>query len=463
MGEWVKFPTTAEELKEVFKRIRMRQKDDFGQPYEEWFITDYDCYVDGLYSKLGEYENLDELNYLASKLDEMSESEYAQFQAGMEMGDHCGSLQIVDLTENLDCYEVYPNIHDYDDLGRYYIEELDVMQVPEHLQNYIDYEAYGRDGSLEENGTFTDQGYVRDTGDSFHEYYDGERGSIPDEYRVMTFRTIFPKKKNPSGPWISPLTWMSFSVEQSAGVRRTPEAHAAKEEIYESLMAGRISALDEKLAALGQAQEDYLPSEIEKFKDATGYEEFLDFDPAEIKAALENPDKSRIDEMLAFAEKAEREYAAEIAAYVQTPADIAERAQAVPRDTFSIYQLKPGDAARDYRFEPLDAIRNNGLSVKPENYELVYTAPLTSRTVWKASIPALTSTTRQTSRDTPCLCPILWCCIRTGRTPPITATVSAFLRCRNFCSRNGQRRSRFPRRIRWRHRSGSARPEAAFV
>ena len=25
------------------------------------FITDYDGYVDGLYSKLGEYENLDEL------------------------------------------------------------------------------------------------------------------------------------------------------------------------------------------------------------------------------------------------------------------------------------------------------------------------------------------------------------------------------------------------------------------
>ena len=71
VGEWVKFPTTAEELKEVFKRIGIGQKDDFGQPYEEWFITDYDCYVDGLYDKLGEYENLDELNYLASKLDEM--------------------------------------------------------------------------------------------------------------------------------------------------------------------------------------------------------------------------------------------------------------------------------------------------------------------------------------------------------------------------------------------------------
>ena len=381
VGEWVKFPTTAEELKEVFKRIGIGQKDDFGQPYEEWFITDYDCYVDGLYSKLGEYENLDELNYLASKLDEMSESEYAQFQAGMEMGDHCGSLQeIINLTENLDCYEVYPDIHDYDDLGRYYIEELDVMQVPEHLQNYIDYEAYGRDVALEENGTFTDQGYVWDTGSSFHEFYDGERGSIPDEYRVMTFQDDLPEEEK--SEWAMDIAFDMdefFRQNDPQYAAEHPEAHAAKEELYENLMAGRISALDEKLAALGQTQEDYLPSEIEKFKDATGYEEFLDFDPAEVKAALENPDKSRIDEMLAFAEKAEREYMAEAAAYVQTPADIAEQAQTVPRDTFSIYQLKSGNETLDYRFEPLDAIRNKGLSVKPENYEQVYTAPLTEK------------------------------------------------------------------------------------
>ena len=385
VGEWVKFPTTAEELKEVFKRIGIGQKDDFGQPYEEWFITDYDCYVDGLYSKLGEYENLDELNYLASKLDEMSESEYAQFQAGMEMGDHCGSLQeIINLTENLDCYEVYPDIHDYDDLGRYYIEELDVMQVPEHLQNYIDYEAYGRDVALEENGTFTDQGYVRDTGDSFHEYYDGERGSIPDEYRVMTFQDDLPEEEK--SEWAMDIAFdldEFFRQNDPQYAAEHPEAHAAKEAIYENLMAGRISALEEKLAALGQTQEDHLPSEIEKFKDATGYEEFLDFDPAEVKAALEDPGKSRVDEMLAFAEKAEREYAAEAAAYAQTPAAIVEQARAVQdraaENSFSIYQLKGGNETLDYRFEPLDSIHRNGLSVKPENYELVYEAPLTEK------------------------------------------------------------------------------------
>ena len=384
VGEWVKFPTTAEELKEVFKRIGIGQKDDFGQPYEEWFITDYDCYVDGLYSKLGEYENLDELNYLASKLDEMSESEYAQFQAGMEMGDHCGSLQeIINLTENLDCYEVYPHIADYDDLGRYYIEELEVMQIPEHLQNYIDYEAYGRDVAMDENGSFTDQGYVRDTGDRFCEYYDGERGSIPDEYRVMAFQDDLPEEEK--SEWAMDIAFDMdefFRQNDPQYAAEHPEAHAAKEELYESLMAGRISALEERLAALGQTQADYLPSEIEKFKDATGYEEFLDFDPAEVKAALEDPNRSRVDEMLAAAEKAEREYAAEAAAYVQTPAAIVEQARAAqgePVGSFSIYQLKGGNETLDYRFEPLDSIHRNGLSVKPENYELVYTAPMTEK------------------------------------------------------------------------------------
>ena len=384
VGEWVKFPTTAEEMKEVFKRIGIGQRDDFGQPYEEWFITDYDCYVDGLYDKLGEYESLDELNYLASKLDEMSDSEYAQFQAGMEMGDHCGSLQeIINLTENLDCYEIYPNIDDYDDLGRYYIEELEVMQVPEHLQNYIDYEAYGRDVAMDENGSFTDQGYVRDTGDRFCEYYDGERGSIPDEYRVMAFQDDLPEEEK--SEWAMDIAFdldEFFRQNDPQYAAEHPEAHAAKEALYEKLMAGRISALEEKLAALGQTQADYLPSEIEKFKDATGYEEFLDFDPAEVKAALEDPNRSRVDEMLAAAEKAEREYAAEAAAYTQTPAAIVEQARAArdePVGSFSIYQLKGGSETLDYRFEPLDSIHRNGLSVKPENYELVYEAPMTEK------------------------------------------------------------------------------------
>ena len=320
VGEWVKFPTTAEELQKVFERIGIGQKDDFGQVYEEWFITDYDCYVDGLYDKLGEYENLDELNYLASKLDEMSGDEYERFQAAMEVGDHSGSIQeIINLTENLDCYDIYSGIHDHDDLGRYYIEELDAMQVPEHLRNYIDYEAYGRDIALEEGGEFTDYGYVRDSGNRFDEVYDGDRDSIPEEYRVMTFQDAEELTEDEISEWAMDIAFDMdefFRQRDPQYAAEHPEAHAAKEEIYEDLMAGRISALDEKLTALGQTQEDYLPSEIEKFKDATGYEEFLDVDPAAIREAIQNPDKSHVDEMLAFAEQAGRAYEAELSGNV---------------------------------------------------------------------------------------------------------------------------------------------------
>ena len=337
VGEWVKFPTTAEEMKKVFDRIGIGQKDDFGQPYEEWFITDYDCYVDGLYDKLGEYESLDELNYLASKLDEMSQGEYEQFQAAMEIGDHSGSVQeIINLTENLDCYDVYPDIHDYDDLGRYYIDELDAMQVPEHLRNYIDYEAYGRDVAMEESGDFTDLGYVRDTGDRFVEVYDGEHGSIPEEYRVMTFQDDIPEEE--LSEWAMDIAYdldEFFRQHDPQYAAEHLEEHAAKEEIYENLTAGRISALDEKLASLGQTQGDYLPSELEKYKEAAGDEAALDITPATV--------------------------------------------QKEPENTFSIYQLKGGDETLDYRFEPLDSIHRNGLSVDPANYELVYTAPLTER------------------------------------------------------------------------------------
>ena len=332
IGEWVKFPTTAEEIKAAMDSIGIGQKDDFGYAYEEWFITDYDCYVDGLYDKLGEYVNLDELNYLASKLDEMSQREYEQFQAAMSVGDHGGSLQdMINLTENLDCYEVNPNITDYDDLGRYYIYELEAMQIPDYLENYIDYEAYGRDVALDEDGQFTDYGYVRDTGDSFVEVYGGNPENIPEEYRVMSV----PKEdlsKEEIEEWAADIAYdmdALFRREDAQYAAAFPNAQNTLADIQEKLLAGRIADYSEKLEALGQKATDYLPSELEKFKEATGYEEWLDFDPATVQEGIENPDKSRIDEMLAFAEKAEREYAAEAAAYEQTPSDIVEQAQAV--------------------------------------------------------------------------------------------------------------------------------------
>ena len=195
-GEWVSFPATLEDIQKVFERIGIGTKNKDGSIYEEWFITAYNCNVDGLAKNIdfGEYESLDELNYLASKINELNSYGLEKFQGALEAGDYTGSIKdVINLTDNLDKYEVYPDVKNCEDLGIYYVDEIGAVKVPDELRYYIDYESYGRDIALEENGQFTEYGYVRDNGNSFEEYYDGTIESIPEKYRVMNFMEISEK------------------------------------------------------------------------------------------------------------------------------------------------------------------------------------------------------------------------------------------------------------------------------
>ena len=119
VGEWVKLPTTEEEMQKVFERIGIGKQDEFGQPYEEWFITDYECPIYGVQKMLGEYESLDKLNYLAALIDELSLSDQEKLVAIMESGcDEVSDIDdLINLTFNLDCYDIMPGINDEYDLG----------------------------------------------------------------------------------------------------------------------------------------------------------------------------------------------------------------------------------------------------------------------------------------------------------------------------------------------------------
>lgn len=188
VGEWVQFPTSEEEMKKVFERIGIGSKDEFGQVYEEWFITDYECPLHGVYDMLGEYENLDKLNYLAARIDELDKWEQEKLVAVMEGGcDEVSDIDdLINLTFNLDAYDFIPDIHDESDLGYYYVHEAGIYSEKDlgPLANYIDYERFGRDIAMDENGRFTDEGYIRNTGGSWDRYFDGSLDDIPDEYRI---------------------------------------------------------------------------------------------------------------------------------------------------------------------------------------------------------------------------------------------------------------------------------------
>ena len=181
VGEYLKFPTTPEEVQALLKRIGVD-----GVRYEEIFITDFDGDVLGLYDHLGEYENLDELNHLACLLSELDQSDLEKFEAVIDSGEHTSSVaDLINLTQNLDCFEVYSDVHIDEELGRMYVLGFGGVEVPEHLIDYIDYEAYGRDVRSNESGHFAPGGYVLDNGSRFIEHYSG-REDIPDEHKVFS-------------------------------------------------------------------------------------------------------------------------------------------------------------------------------------------------------------------------------------------------------------------------------------
>ena len=188
IGEWVKFPTTEEEMQKVFEQIGIGSKDEFGHVCDEWFITDYECPFYGVQKMLGEYESLDKLNYLASLLDEMPKHDLEKFVAIMESGcDEVSDIDdLINLTYNLDRYDFFPGIKDHDDLGRFYFEEGGYNEDNRFgsFVDYIDFERFGEDCAINENGKMTDAGYIRETGDSWNRFYDGTLDDIPDEYRV---------------------------------------------------------------------------------------------------------------------------------------------------------------------------------------------------------------------------------------------------------------------------------------
>ena len=182
MGETLKFPATTEEVQSLLKNIGVD-----GVRYEEFFITAFDGDVMGLYDYLTEYENLDELNHLAHLISELDSGEIETLEAVLNKGDHTSSVaDIINLVHNLDCYELHPGVTDDETLGRIYVEDMEAIDVPEHLLNYFDYEAYGRDIRLEEDGHFAPGGYVLNNGGQFIEHYHGIE-DIPDEHKVFAF------------------------------------------------------------------------------------------------------------------------------------------------------------------------------------------------------------------------------------------------------------------------------------
>lgn len=134
--KWLTLPATEEEIDEAMKEIGI---DDH---YEEFFISDYECD----YYEIGEYENLETLNEIAEQVENLDDYDAEIVKALLAEG--------YDLKEAIDksgdCV-IYYDCDDMSDVAYSFYEEGILGEIPEHLVNYIDWEAYGRDIKLDGN------------------------------------------------------------------------------------------------------------------------------------------------------------------------------------------------------------------------------------------------------------------------------------------------------------------------
>ena len=140
VGAWFTPPVDFEEVTE---RIGLNDE------YEEYAIHDYE-----LPFAIDEYTPIEEVNRLCEMVEDLPE--YIQEELS-ELQSYFGSIE--ELCEHEDDIICHSGCDDMADVARYYLEETGQLgELPAHLQNYIDYAAYGRDMELEGPFVVTNHG-----------------------------------------------------------------------------------------------------------------------------------------------------------------------------------------------------------------------------------------------------------------------------------------------------------------
>ena len=107
-----------------------------------------------------ERENLSDLNALAQAADSLSDSDMNKLGAVVMLAKPKSAAQIKNLAENLDLFDFAPGAHSPAEYGKYMIQQSGRFDYDENLDAFYDYEKYGTERMNEEDGMFTDRGYI---------------------------------------------------------------------------------------------------------------------------------------------------------------------------------------------------------------------------------------------------------------------------------------------------------------
>ena len=184
-GLWFSLPTTTEKLQAALREIGISADNP-----QDFFLYDYRSPQERpikLPRDLVLSADVDELNFLAARLEKLDAAELAELNAALTspQSDFHSIGQIIDYPDNVDYYVHLPDVTGTGQLGDYYLNRSGMVDMPEEWKAGIFLPRFGLHIANTEHGVFTDHGYLVKSGDEWQRIHEGQ--PVPEEYRVMAY------------------------------------------------------------------------------------------------------------------------------------------------------------------------------------------------------------------------------------------------------------------------------------
>ena len=152
---WLFLPMVQEEIDRTLLRGGITDPADIRLRLEDTQLPDEaDVLLDM------EQESLADLNALAQATDALSSDDMEKLGAVVMLAKPQNAEQIKNLAENLDLFDFALGAHTPVEYGKYMIQQSGRFEYDENLDEFYDYEKYGLQRMGEEDGMFTDRGYI---------------------------------------------------------------------------------------------------------------------------------------------------------------------------------------------------------------------------------------------------------------------------------------------------------------
>ena len=170
---WLYLPMAQEEIDRALQRAGITDSSDIRLRLEDTQLPDE---VDVLLDM--EQESLADLNALAQAAEALSSDAIKKLGAVVALAKPQNAEQVKNLVENLDLFDFAPGAHSPAEYGKHMIQRSGHFDYDENLDEFYDYEGYALQRMNEENGIFTDRGYIAYKGyTSLAEIMDGSQSS----------------------------------------------------------------------------------------------------------------------------------------------------------------------------------------------------------------------------------------------------------------------------------------------